>query len=111
MMKTTIALMIDEGGVRAGLRVGELRPVAERESETAAGRTRYRVDDRCDDLADERADHRSERGADDDRDREIDDVAPQDEFLEAFQHVSPYACHPRRIRQMPARQYAAAGEC
>ena len=33
-------------------------------------------------------DHRGEGGADDDRHRQVDDVAPQDEFLEVAQHRS-----------------------
>ena len=43
------------------------------------------LDERLGELGDER----TERGADDDADREVDDVAAHDEFLEALDHVVP----------------------
>ena len=49
---------------------------------------------------DERRDHGGERGADDDSDREVDDVAAHDEVLETLEHgrVSQIADGPVRAR-------------
>ncbi len=44
--------------------------------------------------ADEGRHQRAEGGADDDRDRQVDDVAPQDELLEAFEHGAPSSVEP-----------------
>src|SRR5699024_9886595 len=50
-----------------------------------------------DDLVGDRGDDRRERAADDDRDGQFDDVAPQDEIPEALEHeVSPFTS-PHRV--------------
>ena len=49
----------------------------------------------------ERADQRDERGADDHRDRQLDDVAAQDEVLEALDHV--------RLPRVSPRAWTAPG--
>ena len=43
-------------------------------------------DERGDEVLHERGHHRGEGGADDDRHRQVDDIAPQDELLEVAQH-------------------------
>src|SRR3954468_15588505 len=47
-----------------------------------------RGDQRVDQVLHQRGDDRAERGADDDRDREVEDVPAHDEFLEALEHVA-----------------------
>ena len=54
-------------------------------------------DQRRDEVGHERRDHRREGDADDDRHRQVDDVAPQDELLEVRQH-----------RRLPARNRPVA---
>ena len=50
----------------------------------------------------ERRDDRGERGADDDGDRQVDDVAPQQELLELVQHVRSPRSEPV-VARPPAR--------
>ena len=45
------------------------------------------VDERLDDAFGEFGDQSRERGADDHRDRQVDDIAPGEKLLEALQHA------------------------
>ena len=62
--------------------------VVDREGEVAeVGLADDHRDDRHDQVVDERGDHRRERDAHDERDRELDDVAAEQEVLELLDHV------------------------
>jgi hypothetical protein len=52
-----------------------------------------------DDVGDEGARELTERGADDDADSQVDDVATRDECLEVFEHAKPYRDGPKRSRE------------
>ena len=64
---------------------------------TADGR-----DERGDDVLDKRVDDLGERGADDNRDRQVEDVAAQDERLELIDQTSPCSPSPRLAAWRPA---------
>lgn len=64
--------------------------VANRETEAGGLRVAGGVDDRLDDRGDEVVDDGLERATDDDRDGQLDDVAPKDEVLEALEHLTVF---------------------
>ena len=96
------------GGDRDELdRVGDERAVAEdsvvdRERELAEiGLADQHRDDRQHEILDERVDERSEREAEHEGDRQLDDVAPQKEVLELFEHGTRPYNDPRAFGHSP----------
>src|SRR5690606_26092674 len=64
-------------------------PVGDAEADAAeVGRTDEQTDERHDEAVDQATDHTGEGRADDDRDREVENVAARDEFLETAEHAN-----------------------
>src|SRR5215207_2844971 len=85
-------LPVGDDGDSFGLGVGErdghaLRGVERVEEAREVHPAEYQADGRHDDALDERRDDLPEGRADDDRDREVYDVAARDELSELFEHV------------------------
>src|SRR5205085_10045533 len=93
----------DDGG---DVDVGALLAVDELDAETRAGGRRHRVDQRLDDDLREGRHDRGERGADDHGDGEVDDVATQDEVLEALEHTASSTAGPAGGRDRRSRSPA-----
>ena len=86
---TAAAMMMNESTALRKCPYANFEPLIVNESVGEVGLAADRGDDRRDDVRDERGDDDAERGADHDRDRQVDEVAAEDECLEFLHHEGP----------------------